>query len=112
MTAFTDLTANQQAQLSALVPLVRSSLIPMQKAINQVSAVLAMWDAGLGAMNDGLSSGTVVPDTAGLAGAVPLTKDDMDNYITTARSLIAAFNTATNKTLILNAIGPANAASV
>lgn len=109
MAAFSALTETQQVQVQAFMPLFRSSIIQLAQACNQGARLDSVWQNTILASVTSLDAGTVIPDTTGLAGAAPLTREDVLGMMGAIEALLANVNTSAAQVEYVKAVGPANA---
>ena len=107
-TTWAQLTPNQQAQILAFMPVLRSNVVTLAKLIDLFASINTSWTNVLAAEVELLPSGTVIPDSTGLAGALQLTTDQVQAFMAIVAEAMTFFDTTPNQTLILDAIGPAN----
>ena len=104
------LTSDQQAQLAAWSVALRSSEGEMARLIARVTAINASYNSTNGASTllGLLQSTDTVDDLNGLAGAGPMTKQNLIDRVADIQLLIAAWPTATYLPLWTQAVGPTN----
>lgn len=106
MSTFSALTPAQQSLVSSWVT---SQFRPIARAMKEALATLAavdlgVWQPTLVSIITGLDAGTAIPDNTGLAGAQPLVREDILNFMAMAESALASTNTPANIALY-NKIG-------
>lgn len=103
-----ELTPAQQQQVLAFMPLFRAATVQLVAAADGGAKLDSIWTNGLSAVVESLASGTVIPDTTGLAGASPLAMDDVVAQMTAIEQLLASANTAQARAEYLKIVGPVN----
>ncbi len=118
--AYSDLTAEQQAQLDAWCNNVRALMGTFQRCVNEMVAYRdAYWVSG--GVNDLLTTGdwtganSAIPNKSGLAGAAVQDKDDfvslvsqIEGVVVAATTFVSGFNTDALRQQRVAAAGPNN----
>ena len=105
---WSQLTPAQQSQVLAFMPLFRAAVVQLVAAANGGAKLDGVWTGGISAVVESLSSGTVIPDNTGLAGAAPLTMDIVVAQMAAIETLLSSANTAQARAAYLEIVGPAN----
>lgn len=118
--AYSDLSAEQQAQLDAWCNNVRALVGDFQRVVNSMVAHRDAYWASDG-INDLLTTGdwsganSVIPNKSGLAGAAVLDKDDfvallsqIEGVVVNALTYTSGFNTDALRQQRVAAAGPSN----
>lgn len=105
---WSQLTPAQQAQVLAFMPLFRAAVVELVAAADGGAKLDGVWTGGISAVVESLSSGTVIPDSTGLAGASPLTMDDVVAQMSAIETLLSSANTTAARAEYLKIVGPAN----
>lgn len=108
MATFSSYTSAQQAQILAFMPLFRSAIVGLVGACNQGATLDGTWTGAISTLVTGLDAGTVIPDTTGLAGAMPLAREDVLAIMTAIEGLLATANTPAQRAEYLKVVGPVN----
>lgn len=103
-----QLTPAQQAQVLAFMPMFRAAVVELVAAADGGAKLDSIWTGGISAVVESLTSGAVIPDITGLAGASPLTMDIVVAQMTAIEALLASANTAQARAAYLAIVGPAN----
>lgn len=105
---WSQLTPTQQSQVLAFMPLFRAAVVGLVAACNEGAKLDGVWTGGISAIVESLSSGVVIPDSTGLAGASPLTMDIVVSVMTSIEQLLASANTAAERGVYQQIVGPVN----
>ena len=105
---WSQLTPAQQGQILAFMPLFRAAVVELVAAADGGSKLDSIWTGGISAVVESLSSGVVIPDSTGLAGASPLTMDVVVGQMAAIEQLLSSANTAQARAAYLEIVGPAN----
>ena len=108
MATFSSYTAAQQAQILAFMPLFRSAIVGLVASCNGGASLDGTWTAAISPLVTGLDAGTVIPDNTGLAGAMPLAREDVLAIMTAIEGLLATANTPAQRAEYLKVVGPVN----
>ena len=111
MTAWASMTANQQTQMMAYMASLRPAVARFASAVNALASLDSNWQNIVLAEVTALDAGTVIPDVTGLSGAIPLTREQVLAFMTSAETMLSTYNTATAKTLYAQMAGFVNIAS-
>lgn len=107
------LTANQQIELLAFMPMLRGNLVAFCKLINNFALLNTVYtNGGISAINAALAGADIVPDISNLAGATPLSSTDIITAMTAVQSFLTSYNTPPYNAYFVRAIGPANSGGV
>ncbi len=102
------LTAEQKATLDAFMTLLRPWAGEAARANNHAQLIDDTYEASATGVIASLDAGAVVPNNTGLAGAMPLTKEEVLELVTDIKTLQAGFNTPAKRQLISKAAGAGN----
>ena len=95
MATFGSLTPAQQAIiLNHIDLLIRPSLGQFARLLNLFAALRADGVVQTDALVASLDAGTVIPNTGNLAGAVPMTKEEVQSVDTAVGNILTTYNTA------------------
>ena len=90
------------------MPLFRSAIVQLTQSCNTGATLDGTWAAAISSLVASLPSGTVIPDTTGLAGAQPLAREDIIGMMTAIEALLATANTSAVRAEYLKVVGPVN----
>lgn len=90
--AFTDLTNEEQAAVNAYVRDARAMIGELARLRNRVVALDAMYGNIQGLLN-GIDGSEIIPDGGGLAGALPLDKNEAVTLTAHLQGLLSAYGT-------------------
>lgn len=105
--AFADLTPEQQASLNAWMRLYRAAAGELARVNNHIEVVNTEYNGTTSAILALLDNADVIPNSSGLDGAEPMTKEDVIlvmSYLQGAQT----YNTAPHRQNIAKACGEAN----
>ena len=108
MTAFVDLTPEQQARANEYTLLMRPIAGDLAKLLNRMVAAQELWTNDVQAICTALTNGSDIPNPSGLAEAAAMT--DLD-YVTMQGyfdSILTSFNDATRRANYVQAAGAVN----
>ena len=108
MAAYSTLTPSQQAIITSDLSNVRALLGQLGKFLATVQAYDTTWTAQTKVIATSLDSGTVIPDSTGLAGAGPITTDQYQQAMALLEGLLGAAFTPAMQQLIVQFCGPTN----
>ena len=112
MATFSSLTAGQQEQILAFMPLFRGAIITLARACNGGASLDGVWTTGVSALVTSLDAGTTIPDITGLAGAQSLVREDVLGAMAAIEALLATANSAAQRAEYLKIVGPPNVIGV
>lgn len=108
MSTFASLSPAQQASLLNSDLLLRSAIVAARRAV----ALMEMASIDYATISQPifalLDAGTAVPTTTGLAGAVPVPKEQVDAVMTQFATLVATWNAGAVLVLHVELVGAAN----
>lgn len=108
MAGFSGMTPDQQAQVLAFMPVFRSKVIELARAVNNMAALLEVWNTNVSVPVLALDAGTVIPDNTGLAGAQSVNREQIMAVMGAMMAALAAANTVGLRSRYISVIGPAN----
>ena len=111
MPQFSDLTSEQQDAIEQFEITARPGSGTLFRFLNKVD-IMKPTLGPLKALLGSLDAGAIIPLHGGLAGAQPLTKEQMLEIITTMESLLTDYYTDSLRALATASAGPANLLSV
>jgi hypothetical protein len=105
--AYSELTTEQKATLDAWMALFRASVGELARANNHLDAVNIEYTGAAGDVLALLQGSDVIPNSSGLTGAEPMTKDQVVTVVSYIQGVLA-YNTAAHRGNIARACGEAN----
>jgi hypothetical protein len=108
MAAYTDLTAEQQAQLQAFANIWRSHIGMIYSEFQKIENIESSWNASVSAMVTALDANTLIPNTSGLAGAGGVTRETMIASLTDFATALASYNDPHHRMFAALVAGPGN----
>lgn len=107
MANVTSATPAQLQQLSSFVVNLRSIVAEWSQAMTQMEMLVNSWNATV-ANIIGTPVGTVVADTSGLSGIVPLTDTNVYAIVGYMETCLSDFYDTTHQQIFVQACGPTN----
>ena len=106
---FEKLTSEQQALVLAEMTIFRPTVLTMAQTLNAAKKFLEVFAAGPSDVFALLDTDAVIPDPTGLAGAQPLTQQDvMDMISNTLTPLVNTYAKLSNLAEFVKICGPGN----
>ena len=105
--AFLDLTPEQQSVLADYTRLIRAWCGEQARTNNHADAINSSYSVVQGILAE-LQGADVVLDGSGLAGASPLTKDDVVSITANLQGILTNYNTLGHRQLYAKAAGASN----
>lgn len=105
--AYNDLTSEQKAVLSEYVRILRAWCGEQARVNNHAEALNDDY-AQVQSILGELAGSDVIADGSGLAGAGPLTKDEVVSITAHMQGILANYNTAGHRQMWAKAAGPSN----
>lgn len=109
MAAWSTLSPAQQASVLTHMASMRGLTGEFSRLINKINSVQTAWTNTNLALVTSLDALSIVPDTTGLAGALPLPREDVLTMGTNFANLLATYNTAGAQGLYVKTVGALNA---
>jgi len=108
MTAFTALPPDQQGQILAFMSAIRPSIGLLARTRNAFAQMDTAWITTVLAEITALDAGAIIPDPTGLAGAAPLTREDVLNAMSSVEAFLLANNTTARRAAYIRIAGITN----
>jgi len=105
MATYETLSAEDQATLAEATKHLRAVSGQTAKQLTAASVVSSMFTVGADAVLAQLDPGAVVPNTSGLGGAQPLTKEEIEALVASARGALTLLDTQAQRDARVKAAG-------
>lgn len=102
-----DLTKVQKTSLDAFMRLFRATCGEIARLGNHSEAVNTEYTNNASAILDELDGSDIIPNTSGLDGAEPMTKDEVIIVMSYMQGILA-YNTSAHRALLARAAGESN----
>jgi hypothetical protein len=102
-------TAQQLALVSAYVVMQRAIASQMMKLMNQMNALNGAWTGEIAGIVNAGTMGQTIVDNTGLAGAAPLTDNDVTTITSYMQNVLATYYDSAHQQELVKACGPGNA---
>lgn len=94
MAQYDDLTSEQQDSLDTWLQVLRPLAGMVARQLQQAQILDVAWEGDISAIVAALDAGALVPNKTGLAGAKPVTKEDLEISSTLIKTLLSAYSDA------------------
>ena len=108
MATFSELTVDEQTQLADQMTIIRPMVGALARVCNSFRIAKDAHTSHVGAILAQLVDADEVPNTTGLAGAVAITKAEIDEVLTDANAVLAAYDTPAKRQLYTRFAGARN----
>ena len=105
--AYADLTTEQKASLNSWMTLFRSTAGELARVNNHQEVVDTEYNGTVSAILGELAGGDLIPNSSGLDGAEPMTKDQVVTVVSYLQGVLA-YNTSAHRQIIAKACGEIN----
>lgn len=103
-----QLTSDQVAALQAFMTMLRPSAIQVDKIIHVAQLIEEQYALNIFTILSSLDAGAIIPDTTGLAGAIPLSAGDVMAATQDLQALVTAMTVTGMETRRLSLAGAVN----